>query len=130
MSGLIYGSLFDKFPQDKTPSMILCSNKYLQIEVTNPPEAELFLISSKFVQPIIVDGVAIKQPQTDSGIMGLLIAFFIIPAILLVISAVSLKWFPLDGPEWLKKKKYIMELHAQKEREYLQKLAGEENLKS
>ncbi len=54
----------------------------------------------------------------------------LIPAILLVISAVALRLFPLDGPEWFKKLKYMMELHEQKEREYLQKLADEGKSKS
>jgi GPH family glycoside/pentoside/hexuronide:cation symporter len=68
------------------------------------------------------------QPQTDMALIGLLFAFCIIPAILLVLAALALRWYPLDGPEWLEKKRHIMELHEKKEKEYRQSLS--ENKKS
>ena len=68
------------------------------------------------------------QPQTDMALIGLLVAFCIIPALLLVLTAIGLKWYPLDGPEWLEKKKHILELHEEKEKEYRQSLS--ENKKS
>ena len=83
-----------------------------------------------FVEPIVENGISIKQPQPELAIIGMLIAFCILPAILIGISAIALCWYPLDGPEWLKKKKYIMELHEQKEREYLQKLSEKQKLKT
>lgn len=83
-----------------------------------------------FVQPIIENGIAIKQPQSDLGIMAILISFCLLPTILLGICVLTLHWYPLDGPEWLKKKKYIIELHEKKEKEYLQKLAKEGKLKA
>jgi len=82
------------------------------------------------VDPIIENGISIKQPQPELAIIGILIAFCILPAILIGISAITLRWYPLDGPEWLKKKNYIMELHEQKEREYLQKLSKKQKLKT
>ncbi|MBY9015949.1 MAG: MFS transporter [Candidatus Lokiarchaeota archaeon] len=63
------------------------------------------------------------QPQTDMALIGLLFAFCIIPALLLALTALGLRWYPLDGPEWLDKKKHIMELHEEKEKEYLQSLS-------
>jgi len=63
------------------------------------------------------------------GSYGIFTAFFLIPAIFTGISILALYWYPLDGPEWLKKKKYIFELHEKKEQEYLQKLAKEGKLK-
>ena len=75
-----------------------------------------------FIAPVIIDGVDVKQPQTEMALIGILFAFSLFPAILLIISAIVLYWFPLHGPEWLKKKKYIMELHEQKEKEYLKSL--------
>ena len=68
------------------------------------------------------------QPQTDMALIGLLVAFCIIPALLLVLTAIGLRWYPLDGPEWLEKKKHILELHEEKEKEYRQSLS--ENKKS
>jgi len=82
----------------------------------------LFLISLKafgFVSPIIEDGVAIKQPQIDLGLKGIMFTFCLIPAIGLILSAISLKWFPLDGPDWFEKKEELYKLHLQKEIEYL-----------
>ncbi|MHA1688704.1 MAG: MFS transporter [Promethearchaeota archaeon] len=76
-----------------------------------------------FQEPIIVNGVAVKQPQTMMGITGILVAFCILPAFFLSLGALALRWFPLEGPEWLKKKAYLMKLHEQKEREYLEKIA-------
>ncbi len=76
-----------------------------------------------FVKPIIVDNIAEKQPQTDLAITGILFAFCMIPAIGLFLGGITLFWFPLDGAEWAKKKKYIMELHEKKEQDYLKKLS-------
>ena len=76
-----------------------------------------------FKPPLIVGGLDVKQAQDAIALTGILIAFCVVPAILLVIGALALRWFPLDGPEWLKKKKYIMELHEEKEKEYLKTLS-------
>jgi len=65
----------------------------------------------------------VVQPQTDMALIGLLFAFCIIPALLLALAALGLRWYPLDGPEWLNKKKHIMELHKEKEKEYLKLLS-------
>lgn len=62
------------------------------------------------------------QPQTEMALIGLLFAFCIIPSILLILTALGLKWYPLDGPDWIEKKKHIMALHEKKEREYIQSL--------
>ena len=85
----------------------------------------LFLISIKgfgFVSPIVEDGVAIKQPQIDSTLRGIMFTFCLIPAIGLILSAISLKWFPLDGPDWFEKKEEIYKLHLKKEEEYLNEI--------
>ena len=72
-----------------------------------------------------------KQTQTQMAITGILVAIFAIPAILIGVSAIILLFFyPLDGPEWRKQKKYIMELHEQKEKEYIQKLVEEGKIKT
>jgi len=76
-----------------------------------------------FKAPLIIGGVGVKQPQDFIALTGILIAFCIVPAILLVFSALTLRWYPLDGPEWLKKKKHIMALHEEKEKEYLKSLS-------
>ncbi|TES94646.1 MAG: hypothetical protein E3J90_11840 [Promethearchaeota archaeon] len=69
------------------------------------------------------------QPQTDMALIGLLFAFCIIPALLLVLAALALRWYPLDGPEWREKKRYIMELHEEKEKKYHQSLSDNKKSK-
>ncbi len=81
------------------------------------------IVAFGFVVP-----TGVIQPQTDMALIGLLFAFCIIPAILLVLAALALRWYPLDGPEWREKKRYIMELHEEKEKKYHQSLS--ENKKS
>lgn len=76
-----------------------------------------------FVRPVLDNGAAIKQPQTDLALTGILFALSIIPAIFTAISAIGMVWYSLDGPEWVEKKKYIMELHQKKEREFVEFLA-------
>jgi len=72
-----------------------------------------------------------KQNQTELAITGVLVAMGAIPAILVGVSAIVLYLlYPLDGPEWRKKKTYIMELHKKKEKEYLQKLVKEGKMKT
>ncbi len=76
-----------------------------------------------FIQPILRDGVAIKQPQTQLARIGIMFAFCVVPAALLAISALFMKWYPLDGPEWKEKRRSIMDLHQKKEEEYVKSLA-------
>ena len=85
-----------------------------------------------FLEVIVAFGFVVPtggiQPQTDTALIGILFAFCIIPALLLVLAALGLRWYPLDGPEWLEKKRHIMELHEEKEKKYRQSLS--ENKKS
>ncbi|NVM16947.1 MAG: MFS transporter [Candidatus Lokiarchaeota archaeon] len=64
-----------------------------------------------------------QHPQDNMAIIGIMIAYCIVPAILLFFTAISLRWYPLDGPEWLQKKKQIIKIHEDKEREYLESLS-------
>ncbi|NHJ19293.1 MAG: hypothetical protein EAX91_00010 [Candidatus Lokiarchaeota archaeon] len=64
-----------------------------------------------------------QHPQQLVAIIGIMLAFCIVPAILLFLSAITLRWYPLDGPEWLEKKKHIMEVHKKKEKSYLESLS-------
>jgi len=75
-----------------------------------------------FVPPIIIGDLSFNQPQDELAKMGILVILCIIPGCLLLLSAFAMRWYPLDGPEWIEKKKYILELHEQKEKEYLQSL--------
>ena len=75
-----------------------------------------------FVPPIIIGDVSFNQPQDELAKTGILVILCIIPAFLLLLSALAMRWYPLDGPEWIKKKKFMFQLHEQKEKDYLQSL--------
>ena len=86
-----------------------------------------------FLEVIVAFGFVVPtggiQSQTDMALIGLLTAFCIIPALLLVLTALTLRWYPLDGPEWLDKKRHIMELHEEKEKKYHQSLSEKKKSK-
>jgi len=54
--------------------------------------------------------------------LGIMIGLTIVPAIFLIISAIVMLFYPLDGPEWDKKKKEIIKIHEEKEKAYVQRL--------
>ena len=43
----------------------------------------------------------------------------IIPAIFVLLSAIVMKFYPLDGPEWLEQKLKLNRIHEEKEKEYI-----------
>jgi GPH family glycoside/pentoside/hexuronide:cation symporter len=66
--------------------------------------------------------------QPESARIGIMIAFTLIPAILIAISAIIMRYFPLDGPEWKHKKKELHKIHQRKEKEFVKKLEQEGKL--
>ncbi len=63
--------------------------------------------------------------QTSQAQFGIILGFTLIPAICLVLSALALKWYKLDGPEWFEKKKKLNAIHLQKEQGYIAQLQKE-----
>jgi GPH family glycoside/pentoside/hexuronide:cation symporter len=64
--------------------------------------------------------------QSDSAKNGLFIAWLLIPAILLVLSAVAMYFFPLHGKKWLDEKAVLAKAHADKEAAYEQEVLKKE----
>ncbi|WP_371806294.1 MFS transporter [Candidatus Lokiarchaeum ossiferum] len=62
---------------------------------------------------------AVQGPDVKDGI---LLGFFLIPGIIMLISALAMKFYPLDGPEWKKKKIEMQLIHQQKEKDFLSSL--------
>jgi GPH family glycoside/pentoside/hexuronide:cation symporter len=60
--------------------------------------------------------------QAASVSLGVLLSFTVIPIVCLTVGALAMYFFPLDGPEWIAQKRHLQEVHAQKEREYLEYL--------
>ena len=63
--------------------------------------------------------------QTPQAQFGIILGFTLVPAICLILSALALKWYKLDGPEWFEKKKKLNAIHLQKEQEYIAELQKE-----
>ena len=59
--------------------------------------------------------------QSASAEAGIVRAWFLVPAILLLACAAILQWYPLDGPSWEKIKTHLTIVHQEKERKYLTK---------
>ena len=85
----------------------------------------LFLIRAfGFKEPIenVSTGELFQFTQSELAKTGILFAIFLIPAILMIISAITMRKYNLDGPEWEKKKAEIMKMHQEKERKYLESI--------
>ncbi|NBD34985.1 MAG: hypothetical protein GVY30_03175, partial [Chloroflexi bacterium] len=53
---------------------------------------------------------------------GILIGWTLVPGVLLLLCFIALQWYPLAGPEWEKIKAKLANIHAEKERAYLEEL--------
>jgi len=62
------------------------------------------------------------QTQNFSAQLGIMIGFALIPAIFLILGAIMMFFYHLDGPEWLSQKNEIIKIHEKKELEYLKYL--------
>ncbi|MHA1395927.1 MAG: MFS transporter [Promethearchaeota archaeon] len=60
--------------------------------------------------------------QPASVATGVLVAFTVIPIICLLFSALTLKFYGLDGPKWKEQKLELLRKHKEKEREFLEKI--------
>ena len=58
--------------------------------------------------------------QTANAQLGIMLAFTIIPGIVLLIGGLCVKFYPLGGPEWMKQKEELKKIHEEKEAKYLQ----------
>ncbi|MFW9897638.1 MAG: MFS transporter [Candidatus Thorarchaeota archaeon] len=62
------------------------------------------------------------QTQSKNAQLGIMIALALIPAIFVLFSALIMKYFPLDGPEWNKQKLELKKIHDEKEKKYIKYL--------
>jgi GPH family glycoside/pentoside/hexuronide:cation symporter len=64
--------------------------------------------------------------QTDLALFGIQFGYTLVPSVFFLISAITLlKWYKLDGKEWLAKKSELAKIHLQKEKEYIEHLQKE-----
>lgn len=57
--------------------------------------------------------------QSESAQTGILIGWMLVPGILLLISFITLRWYPLAGPAWNETKRKLAIIHQEKELKYL-----------
>jgi GPH family glycoside/pentoside/hexuronide:cation symporter len=65
-------------------------------------------------------------PQEYLAQLGILIGFALLPAIFLIIGAITMFLYRLEGPEWLSKKEELIKIHEKKEIDYLNYLKEKE----
>lgn len=70
---------------------------------------------------------AAAQPSTVGD--GVILAFSVIPVICIIVSAIGLYFYKLDGPAWVKKKLELHNIHVEKEKSYVEELKKEGILK-
>ena len=63
-----------------------------------------------------------KGMQPESAHTGIILGWMLIPGLLLTLSLASMLWYPLAGAAWDKTKKELADLHAAKEKAYLETL--------
>ena len=83
------------------------------------------LAQALFLWIIILFGYdnSLAQGQQSSYTeTGIIIGWVLVPAILLLICLITMKWYPLTGSEWRETKIKLTEIHKQKEIAYLEKL--------
>lgn len=66
-------------------------------------------------------GAGAQSPQAKTGI---LVAWMAIPACLLMLSFIAMRFYPLDGEDWNATKRHLEQKHLQKEEEYIKSLTG------
>jgi Na+/melibiose symporter-like transporter len=63
-----------------------------------------------------------SSTQPPTVVTGILLGYSIVPVSCIIISAIALFFFKLEGPEWIQKKKALQQLHIEKERAYMEEL--------
>lgn len=68
------------------------------------------------------DQTLAKGLQSSRAENGILLAWMLIPTILLLVSLLVMRWYPLAGSEWDAIKQRLAAVHHEKERQYLEEL--------
>ncbi|MHB8105895.1 MAG: MFS transporter [Candidatus Cryosericum sp.] len=87
--------------------------------VTKPAMSLAQAVFLGFLSRAGYDQSLAKGMQSASAEAGIVRAWFLVPATLLLACAVILRWYPLDGPSWEKVKARLTVIHQEKETRYL-----------
>ena len=80
---------------------------------------------------IIISGFGFDENQTIQTFnaqLGIMIGFALIPSIFLIFGAFIMFYYPLDGPKWLSQKQEIMQIHREKEKQYIDYMEKKNNM--
>ena len=69
-----------------------------------------------------INGYFPKGQQSTLTETGIIIGWVLVPAILLLMCVLTIKWYPLSVPNWDETKAKQAEIHKQKEKTFLEKL--------
>lgn len=78
--------------------------------------AFLWILQANDYDPLLPKGLQTAQAES-----GILLAWMLIPAILLTISWLTMRWYPLAGQQWDEVKRQLALIHEEKERLALKK---------
>jgi Na+/melibiose symporter-like transporter len=87
--------------------------------VTKPAMSLAQAVFLGFLSRAGYDQSSAKGMQSASAEAGIVRAWFLVPALLLLACAVILRWYPLDGLSWEQIKAHLTVVHREKERRYL-----------
>ena len=80
-----------------------------------------------FLAVIIIFGFQrASNTQSANAQLGIMIGFAAIPAIFILLSALAIKFFPLDGAAWNEQKSNLKKVHQEKEAAYLKQIQEQE----
>ena len=87
--------------------------------VTKPAMSLAQAVFLGFLSRAGYDQSLAKGMQGAPAEVGIVRAWFFMPAILVLACAAILQWYPLDGPSWEKIKTHLAVVHQEKERKCL-----------
>jgi GPH family glycoside/pentoside/hexuronide:cation symporter len=87
--------------------------------VTKPAMSLAQAIFLAFISRAGYDQTLSKGMQSASAEAGIVRAWFLVPAVLLLLCVAILQWYPLDGPQWEEIKARLTLTHREKESKYL-----------
>ncbi|MFX1324402.1 MAG: MFS transporter, partial [Promethearchaeota archaeon] len=74
---------------------------------------------------VIIDAFRFDAEQSIQNFpaqYGIMLGFALIPSIFLIIGAIAMSSYTLEGPKWLLQKEEIIQIHAKKEQAYLKRI--------
>ena len=119
MGTMLFGDVVD-YDETKTGKRREASYAGIQAIFQKPA---ISLAPAVFLWIILAFGFnEAASTQTPTAQLGIILAFSIIPGAVLLLGGLSVYYYRLSGPEWMKQKAELKKIHDKKEAEYIQHL--------